>query len=154
VPSGASTGEHEAVELRDGDKKRYRRQGRAEGGRQREGKDRPALIGFDACDQVGDRRGDDRARRHAEQGEARRQRDPRRLAARRQGRGRGRSNLPLYRYIGGPTRKVLPAPMMNIMNGGAHSDAPIDFQEFMIMPVGAPTVRRGGCAWAARCSTR
>ena len=49
--------------------------------------------------------------------------------------------LPLYKYLGGPNAKVLPVPMMNIMNGGAHSDAPIDFQEFMIMPIGAPTFR-------------
>ena len=62
------------------------------------------------------------------------------------------STLPLYRYVGGTQARVLPVPMMNIINGGAHADNPIDFQEFMIMPVGAPTLRRP-CAWAPRCST-
>ena len=54
------------------------------------------------------------------------------------------SGLPLYRYVGGANAHVLPVPMMNIINGGAHADNPIDFQEFMIMPVGAPTLARGG----------
>jgi enolase len=61
--------------------------------------------------------------------------------------------LPLYRYVGGANAHVLPVPMMNIINGGAHADNPIDIQEFMIMPVGAePSPRR--CAWARRSSTR
>ena len=54
------------------------------------------------------------------------------------------SGLPLYRYVGGATARVLPVPMMNIVNGGVHADNPIDFQEFMILPVGAPTLARGG----------
>ena len=62
--------------------------------------------------------------------------------------------LPLYRYVGGRQARVLPVPMMNIINGGAHADNPIDFQEFMIMPVGAPTLRRGGAHGRRRCSTR
>ena len=65
-----------------------------------------------------------------------------------------RTGLPLYRYVGGTAARLLPVPMMNIINGGVHADNPIDFQEFMIMPVGAPIVRRGRCAWARKSSTR
>jgi enolase len=83
---------------------------------------------------------------------ARRQRHPRRLAGRRQGRRRD-LGMPLYKYIGGPNAKVLPVPMMNIINGGAHSDAPIDFQEFMIMPKGAPTFSEA-LRYGAESSTR
>ncbi len=62
--------------------------------------------------------------------------------------------LPLYRYIGGAARTLLPVPMMNIVNGGAHADNPIDIQEFMIMPVSAPTCARRDPQWARKCSTR
>ena len=62
--------------------------------------------------------------------------------------------MPLYRYVGGVYARVLPVPMMNIINGGAHADNPIDIQEFMIMPVGAETLRRGAAHAAPRCSTR
>ena len=147
VPSGASTGEHEALELRDGDKKRYLGKGTLKAVANVKAMIAPALIGMDATDQVGVDRamlaldgtptksklganailGVSMATAHA--------------AARATG-------LPLYRYLGGPNAKVLPVPMMNIMNGGAHSDAPIDFQEFMIMPTGADSFRealRMGC---------
>ena len=62
------------------------------------------------------------------------------------------ANLPLFRYLGGPGARVLPVPMMNILNGGAHSDAPIDFQEFMIMPKGAPNFRRSVTLWRGSVS--
>ncbi len=84
---------------------------------------------------------------------ARRQRDSRRLARRRQGRRRSLL-LPLYRYIGGVQARVLPVPMMNIINGGVHADNPIDFQEFMIMPVGAPKRSPRRSAGARKSSTR
>ena len=139
VPSGASTGAHEAVELRDGDKARYRRQGRAQGGRrgQRRNLRRARRHGGRGAGQ--DRRDADRARRHAQQRPPRRQCHSRRVARRRQGRGRSPSAMPLYRYVGGTAARLLPVPMMNIVNGGVHADNPIDFQEFMIMPVGAPS---------------
>ena len=104
-----------------------------------------AVAGLDAADQAGARPGDDRARRHAEQGAARRQRDPRRVAGRGQG-GRGRGGLPLWRYLGGEAAHVLPVPMMNVLNGGAHADNKVDFQEFMVVPVGASTLLRGAAA--------
>ena len=62
--------------------------------------------------------------------------------------------MPLYRYVGGTSARLLPVPMMNIINGGVHADNPIDFQEFMIMPVGAPSFSPKACAWASRCSRR
>src|SRR5208282_3809667 len=80
----------------------------------------------------------DCARRQRKQKRARRKRDSRCLACRRHA-AAAQLDLPLFRYLGGPNAKVLPVPMMNIINGGAHSDAPIDFQEFMIMPKGAPS---------------
>ena len=101
-----------------------------------------ALSGMDAEDQ---RRIDDaliEARRHAQQGPARRQCHPRRVAGGGQGGGGGAAALPLYRYLGGANAHLLPVPMMNIINGGAHADNPIDIQEFMIMPVGAADLRR------------
>ena len=101
VPSGASTGAHEAVELRDGDKGRYGGKGVRQAVEAVNGPICDALIGLDATDQVGIDRVADRARRHRQQGPARRQRHPRRLPGRRQGRGRRASALPLYRYIGG-----------------------------------------------------
>jgi enolase len=68
-------------------------------------------------------------------------------------RPRPRRDLPLYRYVGGTSARLLPVPMMNIVNGGVHADNPIDFQEFMIMPVGAPSFAEA-CAWASKCSRR
>jgi enolase len=138
VPSGASTGEHEAWELRDGDQKRFGGKGVTRAVQNVNEKIAPALKGLDARDQA---KIDNRlieldgtankknlganallavslAVAHA---------------------AAAAENLPLFRYLGGNDAKVLPVPMMNILNGGAHSDAPIDFQEFMIVPRGAPT---------------
>ena len=132
VPSGASTGEHEAIELRDGDKARYGGKGTQKAVANVKSKIAPALIGFDALDQVGI----DRAMLKLDG------------TATKSKLGANAIGVPLYKYIGGPNAKVLPVPMMNIMNGGAHSDAPIDFQEFMIMPTGAKSFSEGlrmGC---------
>ena len=100
-------------------------------------------MGVDALDQRAIDAGDDRARRHAEQGRAGRERDPRRLAGRRPARRPTSVGLPLYRYVGGTDAHVLPVPMMNIINGGAHADNNIDLQEFMVVPLGARALRRG-----------
>jgi len=138
IPSGASTGEHEAWELRDGDKSRFGGKGVKHAVANVNGRIAPALQGWDALDQ---RKIDNKlieldgtpnkknlganallgvslAVAHA---------------------AAAAENLSLFRYLGGPEARVLPVPMMNILNGGAHSDAPIDFQEFMIVPRGAPT---------------
>ena len=142
VPSGASTGEHEALELRDGDKKRYLGKGTLKAVENVNTKIAPALVGMSALEQ--------------------RAIDHKMLAL---DGTKTKSNLganailgvslavakaaaayldiPLYRYIGGTNTFTLPVPMMNIINGGSHSDAPIAFQEFMIRPVGAPTFREG-----------
>jgi enolase len=142
VPSGASTGEHEAWELRDGDHKRFGGKGVTRAVRNVNDTIAPALKDLDARDQS---KIDNRlieldgspnkknlganallavslAVAHAAAAAA---------------------NLPLFRYLGGASAKVLPVPMMNILNGGAHSDAPIDFQEFMIVPRGAPSFVEG-----------
>jgi len=147
VPSGASTGAFEAYELRDGDKARYGGKGTLKAVANVKARIAPVLLGHDACDQVGIDRtmikldgtstksklganailGVSLATAHA---------------------AAAALGQPLYKYLGGPNAKVLPVPMMNIMNGGAHSDAPIDFQEFMIMPTGAKSFREGlrmGC---------
>jgi phosphopyruvate hydratase len=142
VPSGASTGAHEAVELRDGDKKRYLGKGVQKAVAAVNGEIFDAMLGLDAEDQRKIDAGDDRTRRHAEQGAPWRQRHPRRVAGGGQGRRRCNRGLPLYRYVGGCQRAHPAVPMMNIINGGAHADNPIDIQEFMIMPVGADRRRR------------
>jgi enolase len=138
VPSGASTGEHEAWELRDGEKGKYLGKGVTKAVENVETKIAEAITGLDALDQVGIDQamialdgtlnkkelganavlGASLAVAHA---------------------AAAQLDVPLFSYLGGPNAKVLPVPMMNIINGGAHSDAPIDFQEFMIMPKGAPT---------------
>jgi enolase 1/2/3 len=138
VPSGASTGEHEAWELRDGDKSRFSGKGVRKAVANVNHKIAPVLKGWDARDQAKiDNKlieldgtpnkknlganallGVSLAIAHA---------------------AAAAENLPLFRYLGGDEARVLPVPMMNILNGGAHSDAPIDFQEFMIMPRGAPS---------------
>lgn len=140
VPSGASTGENEALELRDGDKGRYLGKGVLMAVANVNEKIAPAVIGMSVFDQVGVDKtmieldgtatksnlganailGVSLATAHAAAAEL---------------------GMPLYRYIGGANAKSLPVPMMNIINGGSHSDAPIAFQEFMIRPVGAPTFR-------------
>ena len=148
VPSGASTGQHEAVELRDGGDG-VRRQGRDAGGRQRQRRDRRRRARARRRRPARARRSADRARRHAEQGAARRERDPRRLARGREGGGgrRGRPALPLARRR--RARTTLPVPMMNVINGGAHAQNSIDLQEFMLVPAGADDVR-GGAAHRRR----
>ena len=140
VPSGASTGENEALELRDGDKKRYGGKGVLKAVENVNEKIFPEIEGMEALDQIGIDQamieldgtptkeklganailGVSLAVAHAAAAEL---------------------DLPLFRYIGGVNGKVLPVPMMNIINGGSHSDAPIAFQEFMIRPVGADSFR-------------
>ena len=140
VPSGASTGEHEALELRDGDKSKYLGKGVLKAVENVNKKIAEELLGHDSTDQLGlDRKmlkldgtttkknlgansilGVSMAAAHA--------------AAQSVG-------LPLYRYLGGTNARTLPVPLANVMNGGAHSDAPVDFQEYMIVPKGAPTFR-------------
>lgn len=137
VPSGASTGEHEACEKRDGDKGRYLGKGVSQAVEAANSKIAPAITGLDVTEQTSIDRimldldgtsnkkelganailGTSLAAAHAASAQL---------------------GIPLYKYLGGPNAKVLPVPMMNIINGGAHSDAPVDFQEFMIMPKGAP----------------
>jgi enolase len=147
VPSGASTGEHEAIELRDGDKKRYGGKGVQKAVGNVKAKIAPALVGFDALDQVGV----DRAMIALDGTKTKAKLGANAILGVSLATAKAAAaatNQPLYKYIGGPNAKVLPVPMMNIMNGGAHSDAPIDFQEFMIMPVGARSFAEGlrmGC---------
>jgi enolase len=140
VPSGASTGEHEAWELRDGDKSRYLGKGVLGAVANINDKISPALIGADATNQAaidGAMLALDGTKNKKELG-ANAILGVSMAVARAAASG---VQLPLYKYLGGPNAKVLPLPMMNIINGGSHSDAPIDFQEFMIMPVGAPSFR-------------
>jgi enolase len=138
VPSGASTGEHEAWELRDGDKSRFLGKGVQKAVGAVNKTIAPALIGQDASAQAAIDRimlGLDGSANKANLGANAILGVSLALAKA----AAAQLRLPLYRYVGGPNAKVLPVPMMNIINGGAHSDAPIDFQEFMIMPKGAPT---------------
>jgi enolase len=138
VPSGASTGENEAWELRDGEKDKYLGKGVLKAVGNVEDKIAEAVCGMDSLDQVGI----DHAMIELDGSANKKELGANAIlgvslavahaAAAQLG-------LPLFRYLGGPNAKVLPVPMMNIINGGAHSDAPIDFQEFMIMPKGAPT---------------
>jgi enolase len=142
VPSGASTGENEALELRDGDKKRYGGKGVQNAVANVKAKIAPVLIGHDATDQVGIDRAMialDGTRTKANLGANAILGVSLAVAKA----AAAALNQPLYKYIGGPNAKVLPVPMMNVMNGGAHSDAPIDFQEFMIMPIGAKSFAEG-----------
>ena len=147
VPSGASTGEHEALELRDGDKGRYGGKGVRGAVANVKAKIAPALMGWDACDQIGV----DRAMIKLDGTRTKSSLGANAILGVSLATAKAAADAlgqPLYRYIGGPNAKVLPVPMMNIMNGGAHSDAPIDFQEFMIMPVGAKSFSEGlrqGC---------
>ena len=147
VPSGASTGEHEAIELRDGDAARYRGKGVQKAVRNVNESIAPALIGEDAYDQAGvDARlialdgtpnkgklganallGVSMAVAHA---------------------AAAALDVPLYRYVGGVHAHILPVPLMNVINGGAHADNNVDLQEFMIVPAGAPNFREG-LRWGA-----
>ncbi|HVS54256.1 MAG TPA: phosphopyruvate hydratase [Opitutaceae bacterium] len=147
VPSGASTGEHEAIELRDGDKARYGGKGTLKAVANVKAKIAPALIGADALDQVGV----DRAMLKLDGTPTKSKLGANAILGVSLATAHAAAaalGQPLYKYLGGPNAKVLPVPMMNIMNGGAHSDAPIDFQEFMIMPTGADSFAEGlrmGC---------
>jgi len=143
VPSGASTGEHEALELRDGDPKRYGGKGVTKAVKNVTDKILPALAGLDALDQLSvdaamlklDGTGFKKSKLGANA-----------ILAVSLATAKAAANhlgLPLFKYLGGPNAKVLPVPMANVINGGAHSDAPIDFQEFMIMPVGFDTFSEG-----------
>ena len=139
VPSGASTGEHEALELRDGDKKRYLGKGVLKAIHNVNSVIRPALTGQDATlqshiDQV--MISMDGTKNKSKLG-ANAMLGVSMAVARAAARSHG---LPLFRYIGGVKASVLPVPMMNIVNGGAHADNNVDLQEFMIMPIGAPTM--------------
>ncbi len=139
VPSGASTGAHEAVELRDGDKKRYGGKGVTKAVASVNGEIFDAISGMDAVDQIAidqtmiDLDGTANKARLGANAILGVSMAVAKAAAE-------EAELPLYRYIGGTQARLLPVPMMNIVNGGAHADNPIDFQEFMIMPVGAGTV--------------
>src|SRR5213596_3165233 len=137
VPSGASTGEHEAWELRDGDKKRYGGKGVRKAVANVNGQIAAALRGFDAREQEKI----DRKLIELDGSANKKNLGANALLGVSLASGRAAAaaaNVPFFRYLGGPGARVLPVPMMNILNGGAHSDAPIDFQEFMIMPKGAP----------------
>ena len=136
VPSGASTGEHEAVELRDGDKKRYVGKGVLKAVENVNGEINDALCGMDAADQ----RGLDQKMMDLDGTENKSRLGANALLAVSMAASRaaaGAHQLPLYRYLGGLGANLLPVPMMNILNGGAHADNNVDFQEFMAMPVGA-----------------
>lgn len=138
VPSGASTGEHEAHELRDEDKSRFLGKGVLKAVASVNDKIAPALIGLDASQQTEI----DRLMIELDGTKNKKNLGANALLGVSLAVARAASaaaGLPLYRYLGGPNAKVLPVPMMNIINGGSHSDAPIAFQEFMIRPVGAPT---------------
>jgi enolase len=142
VPSGASTGEHEAIELRDGDKKRFLGKGVQKAVKNVTTVIAPRLIGLDALDQLTI----DRTMLKADGTETKSKLGANAILAVSLANAKAAAaalGQPLFRYLGGPNAKVLPVPMANVINGGAHSDAPIDFQEFMIMPLGLPTFSEG-----------
>lgn len=140
VPSGASTGEHEALELRDGDKGRYLGKGTTKAVANVNDVIAEHIEGLPANDQVLV----DKAMLDLDGTSTKSKLGANAILGVSMAVAKAAANAlnqPLYKYLGGPNAKVLPVPMMNIINGGAHSDAPIDFQEFMIMPKGAPTFR-------------
>ena len=140
VPSGASTGEHEAVELRDGDKARYLGRGVLKAVENVNAKIAPEILGFCATEQASI----DAAMRALDGTSTKKVLGANAILGVSLAVAKAAAaqlGIPLYKYLGGPNAKVLPVPMMNIINGGSHSDAPIDFQEFMIVPIGAPTFR-------------
>ena len=142
VPSGASTGEHEAIELRDGDKKRFGGKGVSKAVANVTEKILPKLQGVDALDQLTV----DRVMLELDGTETKSKLGANAILAVSLANAKAAAsalNQPLFKYLGGPNAKVLPVPMANVINGGAHSDAPIDFQEFMIMPLGLPTFSEG-----------
>ena len=138
VPSGASTGEHEAVELRDGVKGRYLGKGVVKAVNNVITHIAPELVGYNALDQITI----DKVMLEIDGTPTKKKLGANAILGVSMAVARAASaqlGLPLYKYLGGPNAKVLPVPMMNILNGGAHSDAPIDFQEFMIIPKGLPS---------------
>ena len=142
VPSGASTGEHEALELRDGDKGRYLGKGVLNAVKNVNEVIAPAIIGMNVADQVGI----DKAMIALDGTPTKSKLGANAILGVSLAVARAAADyfgMPLYRYIGGANAKTLPVPMMNIINGGSHSDAPIAFQEFMIRPVGATSFREG-----------
>src|SRR3954470_5044282 len=142
VPSGASTGEHEALELRDADAKRYLGKGVSKAVKNVEEKILPALNGLDALDQLTV----DRTMLELDGTETKSKLGANAILAVSLANAKAAAEtvgMPLFKYLGGPNAKVLPVPMANVINGGAHSDAPIDFQEFMIVPKGFDTFSRG-----------
>jgi enolase len=142
VPSGASTGIHEAVELRDGDKKKYLGKGTLKAVDNVNKKTAPLLLGYDIADQTGIDQimiqldGTPNKNKLGANAMLAVSMAVAKAAAEEAG-------LPLFRYVGGTNAKILPMPMMNILNGGAHADNKIDFQEFMVLPVGAPSFSEG-----------
>ena len=138
VPSGASTGEHEAVELRDGDSARFMGKGVLKAVENVNGEIADALANWDAADQ----RGLDQKMIELDGTETKSRLGANAILAVSMAAARAAAaeyGLPLYRYLGGVGANTLPTPMMNILNGGAHADNNVDFQEFMVMPVGAPS---------------
>ncbi len=147
VPSGASTGQHEAWELRDSDRKRYGGKGVGKAVTGVHKTIAPALRGMDSLDQVAI----DQALIKLDGTPNKKELGANALLGVSLATAHAAAaalEVPLFKYLGGPNAKVLPVPMMNVINGGAHSDAPIDFQEFMIMPKGMPTFSK-----ALRCGT-
>lgn len=142
VPSGASTGENEALELRDGDKKRYSGKGVLKAVENINTIIAPALKGMSALDQIGI----DHAMLALDGTKTKSKLGANAILGVSLAVAKAAANyldIPLYRYIGGTNTYVMPVPMMNIINGGSHSDAPIAFQEFMIRPVGAASFKEG-----------
>jgi len=142
VPSGASTGEHEAIELRDGDKKRFLGKGVSKAVKNVREKILPAVRGVDALDQLTV----DGIMLELDGTETKAKLGANAILAVSLATAKAAAEAigtPLFKYLGGPNAKVLPVPMAIVINGGAHSDAPIDFQEFMIMPHGLPTFSEG-----------
>jgi len=142
VPSGASTGVNEALELRDGDKSRYLGKGCEKAVENVNEIIAPAILGMDAIDQAGI----DNLMLELDGTETKSKLGANAMLGVSLAVARAAADylgLPLFRYIGGTNAKALPVPMMNIINGGSHSDAPIAFQEFMIRPVGAPNFKEG-----------
>ncbi|NOY80542.1 MAG: phosphopyruvate hydratase [Kiritimatiellaeota bacterium] len=147
VPSGASTGENEALELRDGDEARFMGKGVLQAVQNVNEKIFPEIEGMDALDQGAV----DQAMIDLDGTPNKSNLGANAILGVSMAVAKAAANaldLPLFRYIGGVNANVLPVPMMNIINGGAHSDAPIDFQEFMIYPIGAQTIRE-----AVRCGS-
>lgn len=140
VPSGASTGTREALELRDGDAGRYLGKGVLQAVKNVNEQIEPKILGFDARDQVGL----DRYLIHLDGTESKQRLGANAILSVSMAAAKAaaqEAELPLYRYLGGVAACVLPVPMMNVLNGGAHADNNVDIQEFMIVPAGAPSFR-------------